>query len=424
MKSKGNLLSLGLMVVMALFSAQSLILEPFSNEVWRRLRAGEAPELEGLSLVNRVRVLAQRVTVIRGGRTGEFHIDDAIAKGIDGIIAGHSEAIEHFKDEDRDEISKQIKAAIDRGLKTNIICIGEGINIRNLGIEKVKSDLKMQLLLSLRRLFKGEVQKHADKLNIAYEPKWAIGTGVTPTSEEAKEVHDFIRTVIAENFGEDTAKKIRILYGGSVKAVNAKDFMNIYDGLLVAGAFTKTEDAVAIAKAAEEIGPKDGRIPLVTGNLKTYEIKNLAGLANELKKLNPRRAELALAPDSGSVKDLAQQVKGWFIDKIEAKIFQDAQTVRITVTLENGVTGEAFVGAPASGSGNFVKDVSVEEIPAKVAEIMQKLKNSGLDLENKEDVDKFLRRLDGTPDFSRLGANTITGVEAAIARAVVNNWRP
>jgi len=391
-----------------------------ANQILRRVKAGEVlPQMAGLTPVNRIGVLAQRVTTERGQFTGFWHIDDAIRAGISGIIAGHSEAQKNFQGEDYAQVNKQIKAAIERKLKTIIMCVGEEKDTRAKGIEEVKEVLETQLLAGFKDLSAEQVSK----LNIAYEPKWSIGTGLIPTPEEAREMHDFIRGVIKQKFGSDAAQKIRILYGGSVKAANARSFMESYDGLLVAGAFTKTEEAVAIAKVAQEIGPKNGRLPLVTGNLKTYEIEDLAGLANALKKLDPQKVELALAPDPGSVKDISQQVKGWFIDKIEAKTIYDSRmnkTVRVVVTLEDGTSGDFSVPGGASLGSLEPKVLPVDQVPAKVAEIMQKLKALGVDLENQYAIDEFMRQLDGTPNFSRLGGNTVVGVSNALAKAVSN----
>jgi triosephosphate isomerase len=142
-------------------------------------------------------------------------------------------------------INKKVTAAIVGGLLP-ILCVGELQSEREAGqTEEVVT----------RHIKKGLAGLSAEKVwavTVAYEPVWAIGTGLTATPEQAQEVHEFIRGLLAEVYDGQLADEIRILYGGSVKADNAADLMGRadIDGVLVGGASLKVDDFVAIIEAA------------------------------------------------------------------------------------------------------------------------------------------------------------------------------
>jgi len=178
-----------------------------------------------------------------GAFTGEISVNMLKEVGCEFVIIGHSERRAYFKEDDA-FLAKKIDAVLKNGL-IPIFCCGEVIEERQAGIQKqvVKSQLKNALF-------------HLDtnvitKVIIAYEPVWAIGTGLTASPEQAQEMHAYIRKVIENQYSEDTAQLISILYGGSCNAQNAASlFANPdVDGGLIGGASLKAEDFVQIIHA-------------------------------------------------------------------------------------------------------------------------------------------------------------------------------
>lgn len=161
------------------------------------------------------------------------------------VIIGHSERREHFGETD-ESVNKKIKAALAHGL-IPIVCVGETIALRQEG--RTESWVSAQVQAALAGLTAEQVAG----MVIAYEPIWAIGTGLAATADEAERVcGQVVRAKIAELYGQAVASAIRIQYGGSVTAANAPELMakpNI-DGALVGGASLKAPDFVAIVRAA------------------------------------------------------------------------------------------------------------------------------------------------------------------------------
>ena len=158
------------------------------------------------------------------------------------VILGHSERRQHFKEDD-DLINKKVIAALKNNLKP-ILCIGETLKQRK--NNQTFNIIKNQLINSLKNISKNNILK----VVIAYEPVWAIGTGVNATPKQAEEVHVFIRSLLSEKYDKKTAEETRVLYGGSVKPENIKDLMkeeNI-DGALVGGASLSAESFAKIVK--------------------------------------------------------------------------------------------------------------------------------------------------------------------------------
>ena len=164
-----------------------------------------------------------------GAYTGEISPIMLKSCGVSYVILGHSERRTIFNETD-DMINKKVKAALQNNL-IPILCCGESLEERNSGAEK--DVVKRQINNSLFGVSKSEIEK----VIIAYEPIWAIGTGLTASSEDAEDMIKFIREILKDIYGE-ISLKVRIQYGGSVKPNNIKDLMqkeNI-DGALVGGA--------------------------------------------------------------------------------------------------------------------------------------------------------------------------------------------
>jgi triosephosphate isomerase len=165
--------------------------------------------------------------------------------GCDYVIIGHSETRHTIEPhEDAALINRKVLAALAGGLKV-ILCIGETLDQRKQG--QTESILEAQLTAGL-----ANVQSSlAEKITIAYEPVWAIGTGQTATTDQAQQAHAFVRARLAELFDPATANGIRIQYGGSVKPTNAAELLAQpdVDGALVGGASLKADDFLEIIKA-------------------------------------------------------------------------------------------------------------------------------------------------------------------------------
>lgn len=250
-------------------------------------------------------ILAQRITTTRGATTGEVHIDDAIEEGANGIIAGHSEPRANFYRETDAKINQQIKEAHARGLKAIILCVGETANEKNEG--NSENVISSQILLGL----KGLTPEQVGRTIIAYEPRWAIGSGKPAKPRDAQEMASFIRGLIKEKFTEEVAGKVRILYGGSADKSNAESYLTQpdVDGLLMGGKSTSIAEFKPIVEIAQEIGPTQGRIPYIGGNWKSYEIKdsNSAFIA-ALREIDPERVEVGIAPSLAKIGSLAREL--------------------------------------------------------------------------------------------------------------------
>ena len=177
-----------------------------------------------------------------GAFTGEIAAGMLKEFSVRYVILGHSERRQYQKESD-ELISKKAMAAHVASLKP-IVCVGETLAEREGGLmEKV---LETQVRGSLAGLSKAQMMETI----LAYEPVWAIGTGKTATTEQAQEAHAFIRGLLVKNFDETVAKHVRIQYGGSVKAANARQLMSQpdVDGALVGGASLETRSFADIIK--------------------------------------------------------------------------------------------------------------------------------------------------------------------------------
>ena len=172
----------------------------------------------------------------KGAYTGEISGQMLKAINVEYVIIGHSERRQYFNETD-ETVNKKIKSAFNCGLKP-IVCVGETLEQREEG--KTAEIITKQTKLALE----GLTQEQVKNTIIAYEPIWAIGTGKTATSEDANNSIKEIRKEIAQNYGQNVADGVIILYGGSVKSSNAKELfeMSDIDGGLVGGASLNSEE--------------------------------------------------------------------------------------------------------------------------------------------------------------------------------------
>jgi len=177
-----------------------------------------------------------------GAYTGEVSPSMLKDIGCACTIIGHSERRQYFG-ETNETVNKKLKASIKASLLP-IVCIGETLEERETG--KTLKVIEEQVRGGLKGLSTAEMEK----VVIAYEPVWAIGTGKTATSEQAQEVHLFIRKMVTELFGSKLSESLRILYGGSVKADTIDELMaqKDIDGALVGGASLKADSFARIVK--------------------------------------------------------------------------------------------------------------------------------------------------------------------------------
>lgn len=180
----------------------------------------------------------------KGAFTGE--ISTAMLKdvGCAYVLCGHSER-RHVLGESDELVNKKLKASIMGGLLP-ILCVGETLEQRE--ANQTEQVVKEQLVKGLS----GVSAEKLKAVTVAYEPVWAIGTGLTATGQQAQDVHAFIRSELEQMYGAEAAENVRIQYGGSVKAANAAELMGQkdIDGLLVGGASLKADEFLGIIKAA------------------------------------------------------------------------------------------------------------------------------------------------------------------------------
>ena len=178
-----------------------------------------------------------------GAFTGEVSASMLESAGVSHVIIGHSERREYFNESD-EVLAAKVNKVLGQNM-TPIFCCGESLETREGG--KHQSFVSEQIEAGLFHLTSEEIQK----VVIAYEPIWAIGTGVTATADQAQEMHLAIRLMLTDQYGVDVADQISILYGGSVKPDNAVEIFSKpdVDGGLIGGASLNAKDFVDIVKS-------------------------------------------------------------------------------------------------------------------------------------------------------------------------------
>jgi triosephosphate isomerase len=184
-----------------------------------------------------------------GAYTGEVAVSMLRSIGVEGVIIGHSERRTIFKEND-EVIAEKVKRAFENGIQP-IFCCGESSEERK--AERHFDVVRSQIELGLFHAKASDVSGCI----VAYEPVWAIGTGVNATAAQAQEMHGFIRNLVKEKYDDGVAGNVRILYGGSVNAANASELFDCedVDGGLVGGSSLKVSEFTSIIKAMESKTP-------------------------------------------------------------------------------------------------------------------------------------------------------------------------
>jgi len=195
-------------------------------------------------LIENVKLSAQDcASEASGAYTGEVSPEMLVSAGVEYVIIGHSERRSYYN-EDNELLNRKVKLALSKGLKP-IFCCGEVLEEREAG--KLFDVVREQVEVGLKGLTTEEMRR----IIIAYEPVWAIGTGVVATPEQAQEMHKFIRDLLVEIFDKEVAENMSLLYGGSCKPSNAEELFSNpdVDGGLIGGASLKAEDFMSIVNA-------------------------------------------------------------------------------------------------------------------------------------------------------------------------------
>ena len=180
-----------------------------------------------------------------GAYTGEISADMLVEAGVEYVVIGHSERRQYFAETDQ-TVNLRTLAALKAGLKA-IVCVGETLEERELGYTETL--LKFQTKMALTNVTAEQMKN----VIIAYEPVWAIGTGVTATADQADEGNGYVRAAVAEMFGEAVAAQTIVQYGGSMNDKNAAELLSKenVDGGLIGGASLKAGAFAAIVEAAQ-----------------------------------------------------------------------------------------------------------------------------------------------------------------------------
>lgn len=226
-------------IAMAEFDSAKISVAVFPSSVYVKETIAQLPKNIGVGL--------QNITFNdNGAYTGELSKTMLEDVGCNFVLIGHSERRSLFNESD-DDVFKKLLKVIDTDI-TPVVCIGESLEDRKGG--KLEEVLASQLALVLQNLSVAQLSK----VVIAYEPVWAIGTGAVASLDQVQDTHKFIRSIIAK-IDENLAKNTKIVYGGSLKATNAKDILSLtdVDGGLIGGASLQAPEFNEIINQANKI---------------------------------------------------------------------------------------------------------------------------------------------------------------------------
>ena len=256
----------------------------------------------------------------KSAQTGALYIPDGIAAGANGVLAGHSETRLTFDADGKyisgfdtnETVNAQLLMGHQLGLKDNVLAIGETL------IEYDGRRTEEIVLRDLTTGLNGLTAEQVGRTIVAYEPRWAIGSGKTPTAAEALAIEKLIREKIREIYGDDAANKVRILYGGSAKPANMRDFLRSdtvergYDGFLIGGAALQVDSFAAMLNIAAEVGATQGRAIYMGANWKADQSDlspaNYRKFAEIISKLDPRQVQVGIAPIASELTKLKDAV--------------------------------------------------------------------------------------------------------------------
>ena len=228
----------------------SILIEAFNSVLQDMELSCDVVVCPPFTAIERAVVLTKNTAIEVGAQTMDYHDAGAFTGeisplmltevGVNYVIIGHSERREYYGETD-ETVNAKIKSAFHHNLNP-IVCVGESLEHRETGhtLDWITSQLKGAL---------ADIPKEqVSQLIIAYEPIWAIGTGLTATNEQANETIGYIRSVVAREHGQEAADAIRIQYGGSVKPENVAEYMACpdVDGALVGGASLEAESFLAL----------------------------------------------------------------------------------------------------------------------------------------------------------------------------------
>lgn len=200
--------------------------------------------LGGFLADGRVKIGGQNLCEEEEGEfTGEISARMLKDVGVSSVIVGHNERRTRYKETSK-TINKKIKLALKNGLEV-VLCVGETLTERN--TLKGRESIKTQIEEALKGLYENELEN----IVIAYEPIWAVGTGVTPTPKEIEKAIAVIRNIISNDFSSEAGDKITVIYGGSINDKNISQFSRIchVDGFLIGNSGLKSENLVKIARS-------------------------------------------------------------------------------------------------------------------------------------------------------------------------------
>ncbi|MBU1864386.1 MAG: phosphoglycerate kinase, partial [Candidatus Omnitrophica bacterium] len=391
-------------------------------------------------------ILAQRVTTKQGAQTGEVYLNEALEDGARGIIAGHSEARDNFKRESDTRINEQVKAAAEnQNVQTIILCVGETLKEKD--AEKSISVIQKQLQLGLKGVTPEQV---AQKIVIAYEPRWAIGgsgLGKPATAQDAQEMAAYVRGQLADMFGRAVADVVRIQYGGSANKDNAREYLSQpdVDGLLVGSKSTSVQEFLPIIDVAAAVGPKNGRVPYIGANWKTYPITSeYYEFAGELQFVDHSRVQVGIAPSLNRIEKVTKTmaIVTKIIEKSPgetetgdplkiAKVTPSvtttlgAKTIRLDIELVGGAKGHFVVPAGTSTGEDEAKTVGVEQAIKNIQALHAEVTRRGLRADQLVEIADVMRQMSEEinktdPEKRGLGAEVTLSYQMACAWAAAS----